>query len=110
VIAPGIRISATALFASAARLPRVELSTPKHVIGRNTVDAIQSGLLYGTAAEVDGTVERIQKELGGSATVVATGGLAGIVVPLCASIDHEDPWLTLEGLRLVYDKNTAGDD
>jgi type III pantothenate kinase len=110
VIAPGVRISATALFASAARLPRVELATPKHVIGRNTVDAIQSGLLYGTAAEVDGTVERIQKELGGSATVVATGGLAGVVVPLCASVDHEDPWLTLEGLRLVYDKNTAGDD
>jgi type III pantothenate kinase len=110
VIAPGIRISATALFASAARLPRVELTMPRAVIGKNTVDAIQSGLLYGTAAEVDGTVERIQKELGGGAAVVATGGLAGTVVPLCATIDHEDPWLTLEGLRLIYEKNTAGDE
>lgn len=110
VIAPGIQISATALFASTARLPRVELAAPPSVIGKNTVESIQSGLLFGTAAEVDGTVERIQKELGGHAVVVATGGLAGAVVPLCSSIDHQEPWLTLEGLRLVFDKNTATDE
>jgi type III pantothenate kinase len=110
VIAPGVQISATALFASTARLPRVEMATPRSVIGKNTVESIQSGLLFGTAAEVDGTVERIQKELGGAAVVVATGGLSGVVAPLCSSINHLEPWLTLEGLRLIYDKNTAQDD
>ncbi len=109
-IAPGLQISATGLFQATARLPRVELSEPRSVIGKNSVESIQSGLLYGTAAEVDGMVERIQKELGGDATVIATGGLAGLIVPLCHSIDHHDPWLTLKGLRVVFDKNTARDE
>jgi type III pantothenate kinase len=110
VIAPGVQISAGALFASTARLPRVELAAPRSAIGRNTVESIQSGLVYGTAAEVDGIVERLQKELGGHAVVVATGGLAGALVPFCASVDHHEPWLTLEGLHLIFERNTARDD
>jgi len=91
-------------------LPRVEIVAPRSVIGKNTVEALQSGLLLGTASEVDGMVERMQKELGGHATVVATGGLADVVVPLCQSVDHLEPWLTLEGLRLIFERNTARDE
>lgn len=109
-IAPGIQISAAALFSATARLPRVELNIPRAVIGKNTIESVQSGLLYGAAAEADGMVELIQKELGGHASVIATGGLASLVVPLCHSIDDQDPWLTLEGLRLIFEKNTARDD
>jgi type III pantothenate kinase len=109
-IAPGIQVSASALFGATARLPRVELTTPKSPIGKNTVDSIRSGLLFGTAAEVDGMVERMQKELGGHVTVVATGGFAEAIVPLSQTIQHHDPWLTLEGLRLVFEKNTARDE
>jgi type III pantothenate kinase len=108
-IAPGIGISAAGLFQSTARLPRVELAAPRSVIGKNTVESIQSGLLYGTAAEVDGIVERMQKELGGAATVVATGGLAAVIIEQCQSIDHHEPWLTLEGLRLLFEKNAGPD-
>lgn len=110
VIAPGLQISAQALFSAAARLPRVELTQTRTVIGKNTVESVQSGLLYGTAAEVDGVVERMQKELGGDAVVVATGGLAVVVLGVAESIDHHDPWLTLEGLRLIFEKNTARDE
>jgi len=109
-ISPGMRISAEGLFRETARLPRVEIVMPRSVIGKNTVDAMQAGLVFGTAAEVDGVVERMQKELGGAATVVATGGLAGLIVPLCARVDHHEPWLTLEGLRLVFDRNTNSDE
>jgi type III pantothenate kinase len=110
VIAPGLQISAQALFSATARLPRVELTETRTVIGKNTVESVQSGLLYGTAAEVDGLVERIQKELGGDAVVIATGGLAAVVVGVAESIDHHDPWLTLEGLRLIFEKNAARDE
>jgi type III pantothenate kinase len=79
------------------------------VIGKNTVEAIQSGLVYGTAAEVDGVVERIQKELG-PATVIATGGLAEVVMPHCTTIDQHDTWLTLRGLRLIFERNTGPDE
>ena len=108
-IAPGRAGVGRGLCRSAtARLPRVEIVAPKSVIGKNTVDALQSGLVYGTAAEVDGIVERMQKELGGHATVVATGGLAAVVVPpLPRSIDHHEPWLTLEGLRLIFERNVG---
>lgn len=109
-IAPGIQVSGAALFAAAARLPRVEIRVPRSVIGKNTVESVQSGLLFGTAAEVDGIVERMQKELGGGATVVATGGLAEPVVSACHTVQHHEPWLTLEGLRLVFEKNTTRDD
>jgi len=106
-IAPGVQVSAAALFASTSRLLRVELEEPRSIIGKNTVESIQSGILFGTAAEVDGMVERMQKELGGNATVVATGGLAEVIAPHCHSIDHLDPWLTLKGLRLIFEKNAA---
>jgi type III pantothenate kinase len=106
-IAPGVQVSNEALSSATARLPQVELHAPKSVIGKNTVDAIQSGLIYGAAAEADGIVERMKVDLGGGATVVATGGLASVVVPFCRSIDHHDEWLTLEGLRLIFDKNVG---
>ena len=109
VIAPGLEVSAVGLSRVADRLPRVEISAPRSVIGKNTVEAIQAGLVFGTAAEVDGVVERIQKDLG-PATVVATGGLAGVVMPHSHSIDHHDPWLTLEGLRLIFERNTQPDE
>ena len=108
-IAPGIQISNVSLSRATARLPQVELTAPRSVIGKNTVEAIQSALLYGTAAEVDGLVERMEKDLG-PATVVATGGLAEMVVEHCRTIDHHEPWLTLEGLRLVFEKNAGSDD
>jgi type III pantothenate kinase len=109
-IAPGLQVSATGLFQATARLPRVEVTAPRSVIGKNTVESVQSGLLWGIVAEVEGMVERMQKELGGHATVVATGGMAALVVPLCDAIDHHDPWLTLKGLRLVFERNVGPDD
>lgn len=109
VIAPGINISAKALVTAAARLPQVEVTAPRSVIARNTVESIQAGLVLGTASMVDGVVERIQKEIGDCA-VIATGGLAELVLDHCASISHHDPWLTLQGLRLIYDRNALDDD
>jgi type III pantothenate kinase len=106
VIAPGLQISASSLFSRTARLTRVELTAPRSPIGKSTVEAIQSGLIFGTAGEVDGIVERVKAELGG-AVVVATGGLAPVVLPYCRTIDHHEPWLTLEGLRLVFEKNVV---
>jgi type III pantothenate kinase len=103
-IAPGIEISARALYERTARLPRVELSPPRSVVGKNTVESLQSGIVFGYAAMVDGMVERMAKELGTPA-VIATGGLASVIVHECGTIDHNDPWLTLEGLRLVFEKN-----
>src|SRR5918992_2071437 len=108
-IAPGLRISAEGLFQQTAKLPRVEIVPPRSVIGKNTVEAMQAGLVYGKAAEIDGLVERIQKELGGDAAVIATGGLAHMLVPLCARVDHHEPWLTLQGLRLIFERNTGTD-
>jgi type III pantothenate kinase len=106
VIAPGLQISAGALFGRTARLTRVDLQAPRSPIGRSTVEAIQSGLVYGTAGEVDGIVERIRAELGApDATVIATGGLAPVVIPHCRTVEHHAPWLTLHGLRLVFEKN-----
>jgi type III pantothenate kinase len=103
VIAPGLQISAASLVARTARLTRVDLTIPRSPVGKSTVEAIQSGLLYGTAGEVDGIVERIRTELGAPVvTVIATGGLAPVVIPHCRTIDHHEPWLTLEGLRLVH--------
>ena len=109
VIAPGIQVSAASLFARTARLTRVELVAPPNVVGKSTVEAIQSGLIFGTAGEVDAVVERIKGEIG-PATVVATGGLAPVVIPHCHTVDHHEPWLTLEGLRLVFEKNVVTSD
>jgi len=111
VIAPGLQISAAALFGRTARLTRVDLQPPRSPIGKSTVEAIQSGLIYGTAGEVDGIVDRLRAELEApGATVVATGGLAPVVLPHCRTVDHHEPWLTLEGLHLVYEKNPVNGD
>jgi type III pantothenate kinase len=105
-LAPGIEISLDALAQRAAQLRKVELLRPRSVIGRNTVEALQSGALYGFAGQVDGLVERIEDELGEVQAVVATGGLAPLVVEESRTITHHEPELTLVGLRLVYERNT----
>jgi type III pantothenate kinase len=104
-LAPGIEISLEALANRAAQLRKVELTKPRSVIGKGTVEALQSGALYGFAGQVDGIVNRIKKELGELSAVVATGGLAGLVVSESETITHHEPDLTLEGLRLVFEKN-----
>jgi type III pantothenate kinase len=105
-IAPGVTTSAEALVARAARLPTVEIAAPPSPIGRSTVTALQSGIVYGFAGQVDGIVRRITRELGSeTVTTVATGGGALAVLGACETIDHHDPWLTLEGLRLVWERN-----
>jgi type III pantothenate kinase len=103
-IVPGIEISLEALYSRSSLLRRIELVEPASAIGRNTVESIQSGVMFGYTEMVDGLCRRIQVELGDS-TVVATGGLGGLITPLSEEIDHYDPWLTLHGLRLIYDKN-----
>jgi type III pantothenate kinase len=103
-IVPGIGISLDALYGRAAALFRVEVAEPKHVIGKSTAESIQSGTIYGFSAQVDGLVGRFEAELG-DCEVVATGGLAEMMVPFCESIDHHEPWLTLHGLRLIFERN-----
>jgi type III pantothenate kinase len=105
-IFPGVDISLDALFARAAALRRVELVEPRNVIGRSTVESIQSGVIYGYSSLVDGMVERFSAELDAEPTVVSTGGLSGLMTPLSKSIMHHEPWLTLHGLRLIYEKNS----
>jgi type III pantothenate kinase len=107
-IAPGVAISLEALYAHASALRSVELVRPRSVIGRSTVESIQSGVLYGFAGQVDGIVERILEELG-PASVIATGGLAGLVAPHTKHIQHVEPWLTLHGLRIVHERNHSGE-
>jgi type III pantothenate kinase len=104
-IAPGIGIAAQALFERTAKLPRVELKRPPSVIGTNTTHSIQSGLLYGYVGLVEGMVARFKTELGDETRVVGTGGLAEVIARETAVIDVVDPWLTLHGLRLVYELN-----
>lgn len=104
-IAPGIGISAEALFQRAAKLPRIELIKPKTVICRNTVNSMQSGIIYGFVGQVDEIVRRMREEMGGSATVVATGGLAHLMSLESSTIDIVEPFLTLEGLRMIYERN-----
>jgi type III pantothenate kinase len=105
VLAPGLQISADALFARAAKLPRVEITRPPKVVGRNTVTAMQSGIVYGYVGLVDGLVERILGELGFPARVIATGGLAPLIAPLSKTIHEVDDHLTLTGLRILYERN-----
>ena len=104
-LAPGIEISVDALAARAARLFKVELKRPRSVIGKTTNEALQSGLLYGFAGQVDGMVRRISAELDDDPTVIATGGLSHLMVSVCDTLDIHEPDLTLHGLRLVWERN-----
>lgn len=104
-IAPGIMISSEALFNRAAKLPRVELSKPKAIIAKDTVSSMQAGIMYGYAGLVDGIVERMKAEAGTEPLVLATGGLAGVISPETKSISLVDEMLTLEGLRIIYERN-----
>jgi type III pantothenate kinase len=99
-------ISSEALFRKAAKLPRIEIIRPKTVIGKDTVSSMQAGILYGYAALVDGLVERIKGEVRSDPKVIATGGLAKIIAPEAKSIHVVDDMLTLEGLRIVYKRNS----
>ena len=107
IICPGVRIASQALFAHAARLTSVELHPPPHTVGRTTVHALQAGILLGHAATVDGLVRRIQREQGVQAKVIATGGLSSVIAPECDTIDVVDEFLTLDGLRLLHERNTG---
>lgn len=106
-IAPGVEISTNALVSMGAQLKRVEFTAPKHVAGKSTDEAIRSGVIYGFAGQVDAIVARMRDELGGEPVVVATGGLAPVITPHMACAVKNEPWLTLIGLRLVFDRNAA---
>ncbi len=105
VLAIGIEVGIDALAARGARLFKVEMSRPRAVIGKSTAEALQSGLLYGTVGQIDGIVRRIVGELGGDAHVIATGGLAPLVLAESQTVQHHEPDLTLIGLRLVFERN-----
>jgi type III pantothenate kinase len=107
VISPGIEISLEALASRTARLPRVDIEDPKHAIGKGTKEAIQAGVVYGFAGQVDGLLGRLRDELGEEATAIATGGFAQAIVPFCDQVDEIDDLLTLNGLKLIWERNRA---
>lgn len=104
-IAPGVETAASALFSSTAQIRRVQLLVPEFAIGKTTVGAVQSGIMFGTAALVDGLVERVANELDGDVEVIATGGLAPVIIEHCKTIQRFEPMLTLNGLRLIFERN-----
>jgi type III pantothenate kinase len=106
IITPGVEISLEALTNRAAKLPKIDLGPPRSLIGKSTVDAIRSGIIYGFAGQVDAIVTRLRAELGAETEAIATGGLAGHIVPYTDTIDEVDELLTLEGLRLLHERNT----
>lgn len=105
-IFPGVKISAEALSGKTAQLPAISLEAPQHAIGRNTIDSMRSGVMMGHAAMLDGMIDRMEAELGGSVTVVATGGIARFVLPMCRRSMIYDKDLLLKGLRILYENNT----
>jgi len=109
-IAPGIEISTNALVSAGAQLRNIDFVEPRSVIGKTTVEAIQSGVLYGFAGQIDAIVGRMRDELGPGTPSVATGGLAPVVMPFTKAIDHHEPWLTLEGLLIIYERNSQRDE
>lgn len=109
VIAPGLNISTEALYSKAAKLPRIEITTPEEVIGKNTVTAMQSGIMFGYVGQVDGIVTRMKQQVSTSPKVIATGGLANLIAKESESIDVVDSFLTLKGLHMIYMKNTQED-
>ena len=106
VIFPGVKISLDALTSRASQLPGISLDKPKNVVGKNTVDCMRSGMLYGTAAMIDGLIDRIEEELGHSSTLIATGGMAQFITPLCKHSIILEKDLLLKGLNIIYKKNT----
>jgi type III pantothenate kinase len=104
-IAPGLALAAGALSGRTAQLPTVSLTAPRSAIGKNTVHSMQAGLIYGYAGLVDGIIRRIREELGRESRVIATGGHARVIGPHCALIEEIDPWLTLEGVRIIHERN-----
>lgn len=104
-IAPGISISTEALYTKAAKLPRIEITAPENIIGKNTVEAMQAGILYGYVGQVDGIVSRMKTQTSHQVTVIATGGLAPLIAKESKEIDIVDPLLTLKGLQLIYKQN-----
>lgn len=104
-IAPGISISTEALYNRASKLPRIEITKPAHVLGKNTVHAMQAGIFYGYVGQVDGIVNRIKAQSDVEPTVIATGGLASLIASEAESIDIVEPFLTLKGLQMIYEKN-----
>ena len=106
-IAPGIEVAADALSSKAAQLPRINLVAPPKAIGTNTIHSMQSGLIYGYIGLVEGLIQRIREEIGGEAVVVATGGLSEVLAPLTKEIEEIDADLTLEGLRIIMERNTG---
>lgn len=105
VIMPGVKVSHDSLVGRTAQLPKISFEAPKHVIGKNTIECMRSGILYSTASSIDGMIERIEEELGEKATVIATGGLASTIIPLCRRDIIIDDMLLLKGLTILYNKN-----
>jgi type III pantothenate kinase len=105
VLAPGVEISLEALAQRAARLPKIDIAAPEEVIGRSTLTAMQSGVVYGYAGQVDGIIGRVREQLGQEATAIATGGHAAAIAPHCEQVDEIDDLLTLKGLRLIWERN-----
>lgn len=106
MILPGLQVSLNSLTSHTSQLPRISLDPPKRLIGKNTIECMKSGILYGNASCIDGMIERVEAELGQKATVVATGGLASSITPLCKHEIILDDGLLLKGLMLIYEKNT----